>query len=51
MPTFGRSFPIKHGLLLLSDVQPPHHVSQRRLEQLDVIFLHLDALFQRGNAV
>ena len=51
MPTFGRSFPVEHGLLLLGDVQPPNHIGQSRLEQLDVVFLHLDFLLQGGDAV
>lgn len=49
--TFGWSFPVEHGLLLLWDVQSPHHVSQRRLEQLNLILLHLNPLFQRGDPV
>lgn len=45
-PTFGWSFPAEHSLLLLCDVKPPNHISQRRLEQLDVVLLHLDTLLQ-----
>ena len=50
-PTFGRPFPAEHGLLLLGDAQPPNHIGQSRLEQLDVVLLQLDSLLQGGDAV
>lgn len=49
--TFGWSSAWPHGLLLLGHVEPTNHVSQCRLEQLDLVLLHLDPLLQGGDAV
>lgn len=49
--TFGGSPAGAHDLLLLGHVEPPHHVGQSRLQQLNLVLLHLDPLLQGGDAV
>lgn len=49
--TFGGSSAWAHGLLLLRQVEPADHVGQGRLQQLDLVLLHLDPLLQGGDAV